>query len=85
MTVPSSPREPGPFQRLGGYVQVGPGEELAPQGCGRGQELCLTTTLAPGRHHLARLYLDPAGDRILRWVNLYEDQPDGSQSRPPGG
>lgn len=44
-----------------------------------GQELCLTTTLAPGRHHLARLSLDSTGDWIPRWVNLYADQPDGSQ------
>lgn len=44
-----------------------------------GQELCLTTTLAPGRHHLARLYLDEAGDWVPRSVVLIDDQPDGSQ------
>ena len=45
-----------------------------------GQELCLSTTYAPGRYHLTRMYLDAAGDWIPRGVYLIDDQPDGSQT-----
>ncbi|MFL5538704.1 MAG: hypothetical protein ACJ8J0_06905 [Longimicrobiaceae bacterium] len=50
------------------------------RGADGGEELCLSTTYAPGRYHLTRLYRDPAGDWIPRWVILIDDQPDGSQT-----
>jgi len=50
------------------------------RGANGGQELCLSTLVAPGRLHLTRLYLDDAGDWVPRFVCLYEDQPDGSQT-----